>query len=386
MGHTGKSPRYAIAWKFPAERATTVVEGIKVQIGRTGVLTPVAVLRPVRVAGSMVSRATLHNEDEINKKDIRIGDTVVLQKAGDVIPEVVEVIKKLRTGREKKFKMPSECPICGGPVEREKIIDKKKNQSSAHYCKNPKCFAIEKERIIHFVSRKGFDIEGLGEKIVEQLMNEGLISKVSDIFELTKGDLEPLERFAEKSSDNLIKAIENSKKIALEKFLFALGIRHLGEEGAVLIKKEVLVKQISNPQELVGVLERIKTNDLLEINGVGEKMAESIVGWFKDEDNKKLLKKLSESGVVFKRNDGIGKINKNSPFFGKTVVLTGSLEKYSRDEAKDIIRKMGGKPASSVSAKTDFLLAGEDPGSKYDKAKELGVRIIDEKEFLKMIK
>jgi DNA ligase (NAD+) len=383
LGHTGKSPRYAIAWKFPAERATTVVEGIKVQIGRTGVLTPVAVLRPVRVAGSMVSRATLHNEDEINKKDIRIGDTVVLQKAGDVIPEVVEVIKKLRTGREKKFKMPSECPICGGPVEREKIIDKKKNQSSAHYCKNPKCFAIEKERIIHFVSRKGFDIEGLGEKIVEQLMNEGLISKVSDIFELTKGDLEPLERFAEKSSDNLIKAIENSKKIALEKFLFALGIRHLGEEGAMLIKKEVLAKQISDPQELADVFEKIGAEDLLGINGVGEKMAESIVGWFKDEDNKKLLKKLSESGVVFKRNDGMGKINKNSPFFGKTVVLTGSLEKYSRDEAKDIIRKMGGKPASSVSAKTDFLLAGEEPGSKYEKAKELGVRIIDEKEFIK---
>jgi DNA ligase (NAD+) len=386
LGHTGKSPRYAIAWKFPAERATTVVEGIKVQIGRTGVLTPVAVLRPVRVAGSMVSRATLHNEDEVNKKDIRIGDTVVLQKAGDVIPEVVEVIKKLRTGREKKFKMPSKCPICGGLVEREKIIDKKKNQSSSHYCKNPKCFAIEKERIIHFVSRKGFDIEGLGEKIVEQLMNEGLISKVSDIFELTKGDLEPLERFAEKSSDNLIKAIKNSKKIALEKFLFALGIRHLGEDGAMLIKKEVLTKRISKPQELVDFFGRVKIEDLLKINGVGEKMAGSIGSWFKDEDNKKLLKKLSESGVVFKRNDGIGKMDKNSPFFGRTIALTGSLKKYSRDEAKDIIRKIGGKPASSVSAKTDFLLAGKNPGSKYEKAKELGVRIIDEKEFLKMIK
>lgn len=392
LGYTGKSPRYAIAWKFPAERTTTIIEGIKVQIGRTGALTPVALLRPVRIAGSLVSRATLHNEDEINKKDIKIGDTVVVQKAGDVIPEVVEVIKKLRTGKEKKFHMPETCPICGGPVKREEILDKKKGRSAAHYCRNPKCFAVEKEKIIHFVSRKGFDIEGLGEKVVEQLMNEGLISKAADIFDLKKGDLEPLERFAEKSADNLVSAVEESKKISLERFLFALGIRHLGEEGALLIKNALLNKQIlniksqiSNPQDLADVFRKIRIADLLEINGVGEKMAESIANWFKDEDNKKILEKLASAGVIFEKENIANKASVKSPFSGKTVVLTGTLSNYSRDEAKNIIRKLGGKPSSSVSKSTDFVLAGEDPGSKYDKAKELGVRIIDEKNFKEMI-
>ncbi len=386
LGHTGKSPRYAIAWKFPAEKTTTVIEGIKVQIGRTGALTPVAVLRPVRIAGSMVSRATLHNEDEIKKKDIRIGDTVVLQKAGDVIPEVVEVIKKLRSGNEKKFVMPQNCPICGGKVEKEKILDKKKSQSSAHYCINPKCFAVEKEKIIHFVSRKGFDIEGLGEKIIEQLMNEGLILKVSDIFDLKKGDLKPLERFAEKSADNLISAIEKSKKISLEKFLFAMGIRHLGEEGAILVKKEALKDhEISNPQDLTNVFDKIRENDLLKINGVGEKMAKSITNWFENKESREILKKLSQSGVNFEKEARDNFSSKSDIFSGKSVVLTGALENYSRDTAKDIIRKMGGKPSSSVSGKTDFVLIGSDPGSKYEKAKKLGVRIIEEGEFIRLV-
>jgi len=246
LGYTGKSPRWAIAYKFIPEKVTTVVEDIKTQIGRTGALTPVAHLKPVRVAGSVVSRATLHNEDEIERLDIRIGDTVVIHKAGDVIPEVVEVLKNLRTGKEKKFHMPGHCPICGGPVKREKLkTGKKEGESAAHYCLNKKCFAVEKEKIIHFVSKKGFNIEGMGERIVEQLMNEGLVSDFSDIFELEKGDLEPLERFAEKSAGNLIEAVEKSKKITLPKFLFALGIRHVGEETAELLAKE-FVKRISN--------------------------------------------------------------------------------------------------------------------------------------------
>lgn len=239
LGYTGKSPRWAIAYKFIPEKVTTVVEDIKVQVGRTGVLTPVAHLKPVGVAGSTVSRATLHNEDEINRLDIRIGDTVVIHKAGDVIPEVVEVLRNLRTGKEKKFHVPAHCPICGGPVRREEIkIGKKGKESAAYYCLNKKCFAVEREKIIHSVSKKGFDIEGLGDKIVEQLMNGGLVSSPADIFELTKGDLEPLERFAEKSADNLVKAIEKSKQIGLAKFLFALGIRHVGEETADLLAKE----------------------------------------------------------------------------------------------------------------------------------------------------
>jgi DNA ligase (NAD+) len=246
LGYTGKSPRWAIAYKFIPEKVTTVVEDIKIQIGRTGALTPVAHLKPVRVAGSVVSRATLHNEDEIKRLDIRAGDTVVIHKAGDVIPEVVEVLKNLRTGKEKKFHMPEQCPICGGPVKREKIkTGKKEEESAAHYCLNKKCFAVEKEKIIHFVSKKGFNIEGMGEKIVEHLMSEGLISDFSDIFELEKGDLEPLERFAEKSAGNLIDAIEKAKKNTLPKFLFALGIRHVGEETAELLAKE-FVKRISN--------------------------------------------------------------------------------------------------------------------------------------------
>jgi len=263
LGYTGKSPRWAIAYKFIPEKVTTVVEDIKVQVGRTGALTPVAHLKPVAVAGSTVSRATLHNEDEINRLDIRIGDTVVIHKAGDVIPEVIEVLKNLRTGKEKKFQMPAHCPICGSLVRREEIkIGKRGEESAAHYCLNSgqdaryieraarykqslserpahykKCFAVEREKIIHFVSKKGFDIEGLGDKIVEQLMNEGLVSSSADIFELTKGDLEPMERFAEKSAENLMEAIEKAKRISLAKFLFALGIRHVGEETAELLAR-----------------------------------------------------------------------------------------------------------------------------------------------------
>ncbi len=391
LGHTGKSPRYAVAWKFPAERATTVIKDIKVQIGRTGALTPVAVLKTVLIAGSKVSRATLHNEDEIIKKDIRIGDTVVIQKAGDIIPEVVKVIKKLRSGDEKKFRMPKICPICGGPVKREEILDKKREKSAAHYCTNKKCFAVEREKMIHFVSKKGFNIDGLGEKIVEQLIEESLITNAADIFQLKKGDLEPLERFAEKSADNLINAIGESKKIPLNKFLFALGIRHLGEESAFLIidylKKFISQNKasIKNPEDLIPVFEKTSSEDLAEIKGVGERMAESVKNWFSSKSNQKLLKNLTEAGVVFEPIE-IKKSQRSLPLSGQSVVLTGSLKKYTRDEAKALVRKMGGNPASSVSKSTDLVVAGEDPGNKYEKAKKLGVKVVEEEEFTKMIK
>jgi DNA ligase (NAD+) len=389
LGYTGKSPRWGIAYKFPAEKVTTVVESIQVQVGRTGALTPVAHLRPVRVAGSLVSRATLHNEDEINRLDVRIGDTVVIQKAGDVIPEIVEVIKNLRTGKEKKFHMPKICPMCGGPVKRQETGDKKKgNLSANHYCLNTKCYAIEKEAIIHFVSKKGFNIDGLGEKIVEQLMEEGLISNVADIFELAKGDLEPLERFAEKSADNLVVAIESSKKISLEKFLYSLGIRYVGEETAVLVTnnlQSVSGKKIQNLAGIIKFFPEILSEDWLRIKGIGNKSAESLAEWFNDKNNLKLLEKMEERGVVLEIPNQAN-ATKDHKLSGKTFVLTGELTSFTRDEAKDMIRKRGGDISSSVSKKTDYVVAGENPGSKYDKAQELGVKIIGEKEFEKLLK
>lgn len=387
LGHTGKSPRYATAYKFAPEKTTTVVEEIKVQVGRTGALTPVAHLKPVQIAGSTVSRATLHNEDEINKKDIRIGDTVVLHKAGDVIPEVVEVIKKLRTGKEKRWKMPKVCPICGGKVRKEKIQDKKKETSAAHYCANKNCFAIEQEKIIHFVSRKGFDIEGLGQKIVEQLINEGLISSAADIFELTKGDLQPLERFAEKSADNLVESIEASKKISIEKFLFALGIRHVGEESAILLISDFgfRISDLKTPQDLIKAFDKVSAEDLERVDGIGPQMAISIISWFKDKKNRELLEQMTKSGVSFTQERGSAPKTR-STLAGKTFVLTGSLESLTRDEAKDLIRRVGAKPSSSVSQKTDYVVVGKDPGSKAEKAKSLGVKIIKEKDFLKLVK
>lgn len=410
LGYTGKAPRWGIAYKFPAEQVTTVVEDIKVQVGRTGALTPVAHLRPVRVAGSTVSRATLHNEDEIRRLDARIGDTVILRKAGDVIPEIVEVVKNLRTGKEKVFHMPTKCPICGGPVKREIVgasvpsrspspvastrhpLPKGRGESgrsafsAAHYCLNPKCFAVEREKIIHFVSRKGFDIVGFGEKIVEQLMNEGLISSSVDIFELKIGDLQPLERFAEKSAQNLVEAIEKSKKINLEKFLFAMGIRYVGEETAILIKNNLQSVighwKISSPGGIAKYFSEVKSEQWLAIKGIGDKSAESLVKWFADEENIKLLERMEKLGIIleFERKPQTA----NQKLQGLTFVLTGELSGFTRDEAKDMIRKRGGDVSSTVSKKTSYVVVGENPGSKYEKARELGVKIIREEEFKRM--
>lgn len=373
LGYTGKAPRYAIAFKFSPEEVTTIVEDITVQVGRTGALTPVAHLRPVSVAGSTVSRATLHNEDEIRRLDIRIGDTVIVRKAGDIIPEIVLAVKELRTGKEKIFKMPSKCPVCGGPVKKG-TIGKGEQESAALYCANKNCFAQELEQLIHFVGRKGMNIDGLGEKILEQLVGEGIISDAADIFELKKGDLMPLERFAEKSAENLIEAIEKSKSVPLGKFLFALGIRHVGEETAELI---------ANRFGSVDKIFKASRENFEKIEWVGGVVAVSLYDWFVDSHNKKLLSRLLEHVRIIRPEKIAGKTGKLA---GKTFVLTGELSSMSRDEAKTKIKALGGKVISAVSAKTDFVVAGGNPGSKFDKAKELGVATVDEEKFLKMVR
>jgi len=357
------------------------------------------------VAGSVVSRATLHNEDEINRLDVRIGDTVIIRKAGDVIPEVVSVIKNLRTGQEKKFHMPTRCPICGGGVRRQLLSagnTEKGEESAAHYCLNQKCFAVEMGGLIHFVGRKGFDIVGLGESIIERLMSEGIISNFADIFDLKVGDLEPLERFAERSAEKLIDSIEKSKKISLEKFLYALGIRHVGEETAVLIAKAIKTEilnpnfqfpiksqnpnvTITNLGDVVEIFPQITIEQWGAIKGIGEKSAESLADWFSNSENLELLEEMANFGVkIISPNEAME--GKSYKLAGMTFVLTGQLTDFTRDEAKDMIRKEGGNISSSVSKKTDCVLAGQEAGSKLQKAQELGIRVIGEKEFLKMLK
>ena len=376
LGVVGKAPRGSIALKFPAEEATTQVENICVQVGRTGTLTPVAYLKPVSIEGITITRATLHNEDEIKKLDVRIGDTVIVQRAGDVIPDIVKVLPGLRTGKEKKFQMPKNCPICGAKTKRifgEVTV----------YCSNENCFAKEKEELIHFVSRKAFNIEGLGEKIIEHLMNEGLISSMADIFYLKKGDLELLERFAEKSAENLIQSIEKSKKIPLERFIYALGIRHVGEETANILVKSQKSK-VKNIEDLILFFQRISLEELENIQDIGPIVGKSIYSFFHSEKKLKLLKNLSKTGVEVNLPQKIGKVS--FPFTGKTFVLTGSMEILNREQAKEKIRNLGGNVSSSISKNTDYLVCGENPGSKFEKAKKIGIKILNEGEFLKMIK
>jgi len=372
LGYTGKAPRFGIAYKFPAEQTTTRVEDISVQIGRTGVLTPVAHLSPVVVAGSTVSRATLHNEDEIKRLDVRIGDTVVIQKAGDVIPDIVHVLKEFRTGKEKKFTMPTVCPMCGGEVRKETIgAGKELREGSRHYCANPTCFAAEKERIDHFVCRKAMNIDGLGTKIVEQLVDTGLVVDIADIFELTEGDVLPLEGFAELSAKNLIEAIHASKTPSLPRFLFALGIRHVGEETA-----DILATHVGT----IGALARASETDLASIEGIGPVSAHSVAGWFREPKHARLLERLLAHIHIRPQGKKEG-----GSLAGMTFVLTGTLATMTRDEAKARIKERGGKVSSSVSQMTNYVVAGIDPGSKYDTAVTLGVLVLDEEAFLRMI-
>jgi len=372
LGVVGKAPRWMQAYKFSGQEATTVAEDIIVQVGRTGILTPVAVLRPVNVGGVTVARATLHNEDEIRRLGLKIGDTVIVQRAGDVIPDIVRVLLKLRPRYAREFHMPRVCPMCGGKVVRREIADKKQGKSVGYFCANKNCFAINLRRIGHFTSKGAMDIEGLGRKIIEQLMKEGLVREPADIYELKESDLAGLERFAEKSAQNLIESVERSKKVPLARFINALGILHVGEETAI---------DLADYFGSVEKLRRATVEELNAISNIGSVVAQSFVEWFSSEKNQKLLEKLLKFVKI--ENPKLGR--KKQTLAGLTVVLTGELESLSREQAKQAIREHGGDVASFVSAKTDLVVAGESPGSKYDKAQKLGVKIIEEEEFLRMI-
>jgi len=369
LGYTGKGPRFAIAVKFPTEQVTTVVEDIVLQVGRTGVLTPVAHLRPVSVMGSTVSRATLHNEDEIARLDVRIGDTVVLQKAGDVIPDIVSVLKEMRTGKEKKFIFPTHVEVCGGDGRIERIPGQ-----AAYRCVSRNSFEQLARRISYFTSRHAFDIEGLGPKIVELLMKEGLVTTFPDLFTLEKGDLVDIPGFGEKSADNLLKAISARRKISLPRFITALSIDHVGEETA---------HDLARAFHTIEALRVASKEELEHVDGVGNIVAESLLNWMKNPDHCAMLNELlREVHVLPEKVTHRG----SSPLFGKTIVLTGGLVSLTRDEAKQKIRERGGSAASAVSKETDLVVAGEDAGSKLEKAKKLGISIIDEREFLKLLK
>jgi len=366
IGVTSKFPRWAVAYKFPAEEKETTVEDIYVQVGRTGAITPNALLTPVRIAGSTVSRAVLHNIDNIREKDIRIGDKVIVRKAGDIIPEIVRSIPEKRTGNEIIFEMPTQCPECGAPVVRE-------GTEAAARCTGDNCPAQKLRNIEHFASRDAMNIEGLGPAVIEQLSDNNLLFDVADLYTLSKEDIAGLERLGDKSAHNLINAIEKSKENGLAKLLFGLGIRHIGARAAKLIAKHFV--------DMDKLIEADK-EEISSIPDIGEKMALSIKEYFSNEENIALIKRLKEYGV--KTTEEV-KIGENLLFEGLTFVLTGNLEGYSRNEAKEIIENLGGKASGSVSAKTDYVLAGEKAGSKLTKAKELGIKIITEDEFNEMI-
>lgn len=367
LGYTGKAPRFAIAFKFPAEQATTIVEDIVLQVGRQGTITPVAYLRPVSLAGSVVSRATLHNEDEIKRLDVRIGDTVILQKAGDVIPDIVKVLTEMRSGQEKIFHWPKTLEACGGAIERLP-------GQSAWRCVNKNSYAQLRRRFYHFVSKGAFDIEKLGPRIIDQLMVNGLLINFDDIFRLSKETLLTLPRFAEKSADNLITAINTRRQISLARFIVSLSIPNVGEETA------------EDLAEHFGQLERLRQASLEElqaIEGIGAVVACSLYDWFRQKNNEDLLARLLDQIKII--NLPTTKTKKSGKLTKQVFVLTGTLPTLSRVEAKALIKEHGGKVASEVSAKTNYLLAGEDAGSKFDRAQQLGVKIINESEFRQML-
>ncbi|MCX7885608.1 MAG: NAD-dependent DNA ligase LigA [Caloramator sp.] len=367
LGQTAKTPRWAVAYKFPAEKKKTKVKDIILQVGRTGAITPTALLEPVRIAGSTVSRATLHNEDYIRQKDIRIGDSVIIQKAGEIIPEVVEVVFEDRNGDEKVFKMPTKCPECGGDVVREE-------GEAALRCTNISCPAQLKRSIIHFASRDAMNIEGLGPQIISLLMDNNLIHDAADIYYLKFDDLVKLDRMGKKSAQNLLSSIEKTKANDIDKFIFGLGIRYVGSKGA---------KNLARTFKSIDNLMNASYEELIEVEEIGDKMAKSILSFFGEEHNKNLIEKFRQSGINFTFNE----VNNNNKIFENlTFVLTGSLSKYSRKEAESIIESLGGKVSSSVSKKTSYVLAGEDAGSKLKKAQELNIKIISEEDFEDMIK
>jgi len=380
LGVAGKAPRWMQAYKFSGEEAITKVEDIVLQVGRTGILTPVAILKPVVVGGVTVSRATLHNEDEIKRLDLKIGDTVIVHRAGDVIPDIIQVLSKLRSGQEKYFKMPKFCPMCKEKVIRHqigsgpaKLAQSRAKRGVGYFCANKNCFAVNRRRLHHFASKPAMNIDGLGPKIIDQLLKEGLIRNAADIYELKEGDLEPLERFAQKSAKNLIESIEKSKRVPLYRFINALGILHVGEETAI---------DLAGHFGSVEKLRAVSEEDLGKISNIGEVVAKSIVEWLGDDHNQEILNRLLKYIKI--ESSKISK--KKQVFKNLTIVLTGELNSLSRDQAKQLIRERGGEIASSVSIKTDLVIVGENPGSKYEKARQLGVKIINEEAFKELIK
>lgn len=365
LGVAGKAPRGMIAFKFPAESVTTVVREVRWQVGRTGAVTPVAVMDPVFVAGTTVRHATLHNLDEIGRLGVKIGDTVILEKAGDVIPKIVKVLPELRTGKEKPIRAPKACPACGAVLRR-------REGEVAIVCPNPDCEAKDYGRILNFVSKRAFDIEGLGRKIVEQLMASGLVSGPADLFELTPGDLEPLEGFAEVSAAKTVAAIQAAKVVPLERFILALGIRHVGEETAV---------ELARAFGSVEKFRKATREDLERVPDIGKVVSGEILAWLDQARHQREIDRLLEAGVRVEK----AKQAADLPLKGKTFVLTGTLETLSRDEAKERIRALGGDVSGSVSTKTDYVVVGEEPGSKYGKAKKLGRPVLDEKAFLALL-
>lgn len=374
LGFTGKAPRWAIAYKFPAEQGTTKVREVNWGVGRTGAITPVAVMDPVQLAGTTVTHATLHNWDEIERLGVKIGDSVVVEKAGDIIPKIIRVLDKLRTGEEKNIREPKVCPICKSEVNRKSVVDSKQATSVALFCANKNCYAQQLRRMIHFAGKSGFDIAGLGKKIVEHLVKEGLVETPADIFTLTKGDLEPLERFAEKSAENLINAISASKTISLARFINALGIAHVGEETAIKLAQEY---------KTIDAIMNVDLESLEKIDDIGPQVASSIYNYISEEKHKKLISNLLKNGVQIEKVQVSAVGGKLS---GKTFVLTGTLSSMSRDEAKEKIRALGGDISESVSKKTSYVVVGAEPGSKAKKAETLGVAILDEEEFLNLLK
>ncbi|MGQ9499658.1 MAG: NAD-dependent DNA ligase LigA [Dissulfurimicrobium sp.] len=364
LGSKARSPRWALACKFEAAQAVTVIRDIQLSVGRTGVITPIAIMEPVRVGGVVVGRATLHNEDEIRRKDIRIGDWVMIRRAGDVIPEVIRPLVERRSGHEMPFKMSSNCPVCSSSLI-------KRPGEAVWRCPNPECFPRLVKRLVHFASKGAMDIDGLGPKVAEQMITAGLIRDISDLYVLKLSDLTSLERFAEKSAQNLLIGIEKSKKTTLDRFLYALGIRHVGEVTA-----QVLANNFGSIERIMDAGEK----EFMSIDGIGHEVASSITAWFSDKKNRSLVERLIYLGVTF-ANAGAAKL----PLRGDTFVFTGSLSKLTRDEAKRLVIELGGQIASTVGRHVSYLVAGEKPGSKLKKAQELGVRILNEDEFLAIV-
>lgn len=372
LGTTAKSPRYMVAYKFSAEQAVTRLEDIQCQVGRLGTVTPVAHLDPVFLAGSTISRATLHNEDELHRLDVRIGDYVVIEKAGEVIPKVVRVVTAHRSGKEREYQFPANCPVCGSPLVRSEF-------EVAVRCDNASCPAQVRERILHFCSRNCMDIEGFGDVLVQKLVDQGVVRTIADVYDLNEAALTELERMGKKSAENLLREIEQSKQRPLHNFLFALGIRHVGSSGARLLAQRY---------ESIQALENASKEELSEIEGIGPVMAESIYDFFHTEGNRELVERLKAAGLqmpnTLYRARATLEGEASTPFSGKTVVFTGGLSTLSREEAKEKVLALGGKASGSVSKKTDFVVAGEDAGSKLDKARQLGVKVLSEEEFLEM--